>query len=208
MSAAEEIAKFYELFKAGAITESEFTAAKSKLLGTSPTPPADTRGAAAIKPKTADQGGKPKQATPQPAQKKGSVPTPLQSGLAVAAGVVGGRLIGDKLLDDPSTEPTAFATETITFPDGDVLSGAAFEMPNGDVFYSVTETSGLDIHTVSGTMTSDEAEAFVADNTFESNDFSGHDHGGYAHSESYSHDSGSSAAVDSDTGGFDGFDFF
>jgi hypothetical protein len=210
MSAAEEIAKFYELFKAGAITEAEFTTAKAKLLGAAPTPPTDTRGAAAIKPKPADQGGKPKQSAPQPAQKNGGVPSPIQTGVAVAAGMVGGRLISDKLLDDPSTDPTAFATETITFPDGDVVTGAAFEMPNGDVFYSVTETSGLDVHTVAGSMTAEEAEAFVNEDTSSGHDFGGHDHEVHTHVESYSYDSGSSAAesVQSDSGGFDGFDFF
>lgn len=210
MSAAEEIAKFYELFKAGAITEAEFTAAKAKLLGASPTPPADTRGAAALKPKPADQGAKPKQSAPQPAGKKGGVPTPIQTGVAVAAGVVGGRLISDKLLSDPSTDPTAFATETVTFPDGDVVSGTAFEMPNGDVFYSVTETSGLDVHTVAGTMTADEAEAFVNDENAGMDEFGGHDYEVHSHVESHSDDSGagSSATVESDSGGFDGFDFF
>ena len=205
MSAAEEIAKFYELFKAGAITEAEFTAAKAKLLGAAPTPPADTRGAAAIKPKPADQGGKPKQSAPQPAQKNGGVPSPVQTGVAVAAGMVGGRLITDKLLDDPSTDPTAFATETITFPDGDVVTGAAFEMPNGDVFYSVTETSGVDVHTVAGSMTAEEAEAFVNEDTSGGHDFGGHDHSG---SYSYDSGSGSSVSVESDSGGFEGFDFF
>jgi hypothetical protein len=210
MSAAEEIAKFHELYKAGAITEAEFTAAKAKLLGASPTPPADTRGAAAIKPKPAPQGGKPQNNAPQTPQKNGGVPSPIQTGVAVAAGMVGGRLISDKLLDDPSTDPTAFATETITFPDGDVVTGAAFEMPNGDVFYSVTETSGLDVHTVAGSMTAEEAEAFVNDDTSGGHDFGGHDHDVHTHVESYTYDSGSGAAesVQSDSGGFDGFDFF
>lgn len=211
MSAAEEIAKFYELLKAGAITEAEFTAAKAKLLGATPTPPADSRGAAAApKPKQTNQGGKPKQSAPQPAGKKGGVPTPIQTGVAVAAGVVGGRLISDKLLSDPSTDPTAFATETITFPDGDVVSGTAFEMPNGDVFYSVTETSGLDVHTVAGTMTADEAETFVNDENVGMDEFGGHDYEVHSHAESHSYDSGSSTStvVESDSGGFDGFDFF
>lgn len=215
MSAAEEIAKFYELFKAGAITEAEFATAKAKLLGTAPTPPADTRGAAAIKPKPVDQSGKPKQGAPKPAQKSGGVPSPVQTGVAVAAGVIGGRLIADKLLDDPSTDPTAFASETITFPDGDVVTGAAFEMPNGDVFYSVTETSGLDVHTVSGSMTADEAEAFVNEDSsggdiFDGLDNGSHDFGEHTHIESHSYDSGSnsSADVSTDSGGFDGFDFF
>jgi hypothetical protein len=164
MSAAEEIAKFYELYKAGAITDAEFATAKAKLLGATATPPVATPSAGAATPApSAGKGTKPKGASAQPTQKAQSIPQPVQTGVAVAAGFVGGRLIADQLLDDPSTDPTSFATETITFPNGDVLSGAAVEMPNGDFFYSVTETSGVDIQTVSGTMTAEEVEEFMAE---------------------------------------------
>ena len=164
MSAAEEIAKFYELYKAGAITDAEFATAKAKLLGATATPPVATPSAGAATPApSAGKGTKPKGAGAQSSQKMPNIPSPVQTGVAVATGFVGGRLIADQLLDDPSSDPTSFATETITFPNGDVLSGSAVEMPNGDYFYSVTETSGVDIQTVSGTMTADEVEEFMAE---------------------------------------------
>jgi hypothetical protein len=196
MSAAEEIAKFYELYKAGAITDAEFATAKATLLGATPTPPTATPSAGVATPApTAGKETKPKGAGAQSSQKKPSVPSPVQTGVAVAAGVVGGRLIADQLLDDPSTDPASFATETITFPNGDVLSGSAVEMPNGDYFYSLTETSGGDIQTVSGTMTADEVEEFMAEEPSVGN-----------HSvDSYSHDPGVSSTSETtyDYGGFE-----
>jgi hypothetical protein len=196
MSAAEEIAKFYELYKAGAITDAEFATAKAKLLGATATPPVATPSAGAATPApSAGKGTKPKGAGAQSSQKMPNIPSPVQTGVAVAAGFVGGRLIADQLLDDPSTDPTSFATETITFPNGDVLSGSAVEMPNGDFFYSVTETSGVDIQTVSGTMTAEEVEEFIAEEPSVGDDSV----------DSYSHDPGVSSTSETnyDYGGFE-----
>jgi hypothetical protein len=186
MSTAAEIAQFFELFKAGAITEAEFNAAKAKLLGNTTPQNSGTRGFAAVEKPLASKAEQPANKS-----KSSSNPSPLQSGAAVAAGVIGGRLISDRLLDDPSTDPTAFATETITFPDGDVISGAAVEMPNGDVFYSITEDTGIDVTTYSGSMTAEEVNDFTnsGDTSDSGSDFSSQD-------------------ADVDTGGFDGFDFF
>jgi len=109
MSAADEIAKYFDLFKAGAITEAEFTAAKASLIGTPQ--PAQTatknnvNGAAPAAGNNANGANKNPKNNPKAGQKFPANANPLQTGVAVAAGVVGGRLISDKLLDDPSTDP-------------------------------------------------------------------------------------------------------
>lgn len=186
MSAAEEIARYFDLLKAGAITESEFATAKASLLG------ASQPGTSAVKNQAV---GKAKE-NPKAVKKVQGNPNPLHTGVAVAAGVVGGRLIADQLLDDPSVDPAAFATETITFPDGDTFAGAAVEMPNGDVFYSITESTGSEIYTMTGTLTADQVQDF-------NNDYSegiGSEH--YHNVDTSIHDSGS------DSEAFEDFDFF
>lgn len=209
MSAADEIARYFDLFKAGAITEAEFTAAKAKLLGTTTPPPAntptDTRGAAALKtPPSQQKSGNNQNNNSKNNQRSQGGANPLQTAAAVATGVVGGHLIADRLLGDPSSDPATFATETITFENGDVMTGAAVEMPNGDVFYSITEDTGGEVINYSGTMTAEEVEEFNNDTFDTGSDFSGgaivehHHH----HIETPVQDSGS------DGGGFDGFDFF
>jgi hypothetical protein len=80
MSAAEEIAKFYELYKAGAITDAEFATAKAKLLGATATPPVATPSAGAATPApSAGKGTKPKGAGAQSSQKMPNIPSPVQT---------------------------------------------------------------------------------------------------------------------------------
>jgi hypothetical protein len=200
MSAAEEIAKFYELFKIGAITEAEFTAAKASLIGGAQTAQNATKGyASGTTPNVgsnANSDYKNAQGKSKAAKRAAGVPNPLQTGVAVAAGVVGGRLISDKLLDDPSTDPAAFATETITFPDGDIISGSAVEMPNGDVFYSITESTESSIQTFTGALTAQEVEDLDQDYSDVLGDVHHHHHESSAH------------VSEPDSGNFDNFDFF
>jgi hypothetical protein len=199
MSAAEEIAKFYELFKIGAITEAEFTAAKASLIGTSATPHNAPKGYAAVStPNVNNNVNKNTKGKSKSAQRPSGIPNAVQTGAAVAAGVVGGRLLSDKLLNDPSTDQAAFATETITFPDGDTISGSAVEMPNGDVFYSITESTETSIHTVTGALTAQEVEELNQDYS---------DHQGDIHHHHHHHD-GSAHVSEPDSGNFDNFDFF
>jgi hypothetical protein len=201
MGAAEEIAKFYELFKIGALTEAEFTAAKASLIGGSQTAQTPTKGyASGTTPNVgsnSNNANKKPQGKSKAAQRPAGAPNPLQTGVAVAAGVVGGRLISDKLLDDPSTDPATLSTETITFPDGDTFSGAAVEMPNGDVFYSITESTESSIQTFTGSLTAQE----VAELNNDHSDIGGGDH--YHH-----HHETSGQVSESDSGSFDNFDFF
>ena len=201
MSAADEIAKYFDLFKAGAITEAEFTAAKASLIGTPQPAQTATKnnvsGAAPAAGNNANGANKNPKNNPKTGQKFPANANPLQTGVAVAAGVVGGRLISDKLLDDPSTDPATLSTETITFPDGDTFSGAAVEMPNGDVFYSITESTESSIQTFTGSLTAQE----VAELNTDYSDAGGADH--YHH-----HHESSSQVSEPDSGNFDGFDFF
>jgi len=190
MNAAEEIARYFELLKSGAITEAEFTAAKATLLGQQTNSPSNTRGFAAIQTPPTPAANKPQTNNSKKAPKIQNNPNPLQVGAAVAAGVVGGRLLSDKLLGND--DPIAFATETISFPDGDVITGAAVEMPNGDVFYSISDSFGPGIHTVDGMMTADQVEAFNED----------YSNQGSIENASTEYDNSG------DSGGFEGFDFF
>jgi hypothetical protein len=190
MSAADEIARYYELFKSGAISEAEFTAAKATLLGQQTNSPSSTRGFAAIQTPPTPAANRTETSNSKKAPKIMNNPRPFQVGAAAAAGVVGGRLISDKLLNND--DPVAFATESISFAGGDVISGAAVEMPNGDVFYSISENFGSGIHSIDGMMTADQVEAFNED----------YSDNGVIDSSHTSHDSGG------DSGGFEGFDFF
>jgi hypothetical protein len=190
MNAAEEIARYFELLKSGAITEAEFTAAKATLLGQQTNSPSNTRGFAAIQTPPTPAANKSQTNNSKKAPKIQNNPHPFQVGAAAAAGVIGGRLISDKLLSND--DPIAFATETISFPDGDVISGAAVEMPNGDVFYSISDNFGSGIHSIDGMMTSDQVEAL-------NNDFADN---GVIDSSNVSHDDSG------DSGDFEGFDFF
>ena len=73
-----------------------------------------------------------------------------------------------------------------------MIAGAAVEMPNGDVFYSISENFGSGIHSIDGMMTADQVEAM-------NNDFADN---GVIDSNHVAHDNGG------DSGGFEGFDFF
>ena len=190
MSAADEIARYYELFKSGAISESEFTAAKATLLGQQSNSPSNIRGFAAMQTPPASAANKPQTDNSKKAPRIQNNPNPFQVGAAAAAGVVGGRLISDKLLSND--DPVAFATETISFPDGDVIAGAAVEMPNGDVFYSISDNFGSGIHSIDGMMTADQVEAL-------NNDYADN---GVIDSSNVSHDNSG------DSNDFEGFDFF
>jgi len=205
MSAAEEIAKFFELLKIGAITESEFAAAKATLIGGTQTSQNAAKGnpigAGSDGSNKAKPSSKLNQNNSRNGQKFPSNLNPVQTGIAVAAGVVGagvvgGRLISDRLLDDPSTDPAAFTTETITFPDGDIISGSAVEMPNGDFFYSITESTESNFHTMTGSLTAEEVQDL-------NHDYS-EDHGGSYHH----HHETSTQVSESDSGNFENYDFF
>jgi hypothetical protein len=201
MSAADEIAKYFDLFKAGAITEAEFATAKASLIG-SPQPAQtatknNVNAAAPAVGNNSNGSSKNQKNNSKTGQKFPANTNPLQTGVAVAAGVVGGRLISDKLLDDPSTDPATLSTETITFPDGDTFSGAAVEMPNGDVFYSITESTESSTQTFTGSLTAQE----VAELNNDHSDIGGGDH--YHH-----HHETSGQVSESDSGSFDSFDFF
>jgi len=143
MGAADEIAKFHELLKSGAISQEEFDSMKANLIGGASSKGAaanGTRGFAAVKtPVTPVEPIKPNAARDNgngPRIQNGA--SPLQMGASVAAGVVGGRLIADRLLNNEQTVDVV--TGTAVFADGETISAAAVEMPNGDVFYSVTDT--------------------------------------------------------------------
>ena len=201
MSAADEIAKYFDLFKAGAITEAEFTAAKAALIGAPQSAQGATKNNAPVAAPATGNNVNGSNKNPKKNAKTGprfpANTNPLQTGVAVAAGVVGGRLISDKLLDDPSTDPAVLSTETITFPDGDTFAGAAVEMPNGDVFYSITESTESSIQTFTGSLTAQE----VAELNNDYSDTGGGDH--YHH-----HHESSGQVSEPDSGNFDNFDFF
>ena len=177
MGAADEIAKYHELLKSGAISQEEFDSLKATLIGGAAkgaTPANGTRGFAAVKtPVTPVEPIKPNAARDngnRPRIQNGA--SPLQMGASVAAGVVGGRLIADRLLNNEQTVDVV--TGTAVFADGETISAAAVEMPNGDVFYSVTDTV-----TYQGMLTEDqvneltEGGEFDAGGDFDSGTFEG-----------------------------------
>ncbi len=150
MGAAEEIAKYHELLKSGAITEEEFAQFKASQISGSSAQSGGRGFAAMTQPIAADSPTKSRMkdsTRPTPRIQNGA--SSLQMGASVAAGYVGGHLIADRLLNNDQT--TEIITGTTLFANGEMISAAAIEMPNGDVFYSVTDTI-----TYQGVLTQDE----------------------------------------------------
>lgn len=169
MGAAEEIAKFHELLKSNAITQEDYEHAKSQILGNlALNQPPNSNALQAD-----SQTNHFTTPSPQPTtQSRHSGASPLQTGAAVAAGVVGGRLLADRLLNNDETITTLDAS---LFGDGTTLAVNFVEMPNGDVFYQLSETVSYD-----GVLT--QQDITQLDQDFDNGDsvFSDQDNSGFA----------------------------
>ena len=129
MGAADEIAKFHELLKSGAITQQEFDQAKNSILKN----PGSEGQSRAFAPQT-----KPIQSKQAPVNHANQTsPSPVQIGGSVAAGYVAGNLIRDKLLNNDDVNGSI---DSSLLGEGELLSASFVEMPSGDVFYQVSET--------------------------------------------------------------------
>lgn len=155
MSAADEIAKFHELLKAGAISEQEFADAKESILKGSPTAP--SRGFA---PQTMPIAGNAMNA----GTRNQNGPSPLEIGASVAGGYVAGQFLKDKLFNN--NDESTSAMEHMHISEGEVISADFVGLSNGDVYYEVSETV-----TYEGTLS--ESEIQEMNQEFDSGDSDG-----------------------------------